>query len=203
MTGRGPLLAASGAALLLVVTGCGVPMQDAARPIPELSRATSNTPSASPAERPVRLWFAGDTRLRPVIESRASTPSVGDLLSLLVAGPPAPTASPGATGETLRTLLADPLTGSPLVTARDPGESASGTVRVAVADTFNALPATEQVRLLGQVVLTLTDAGANAVSVTDASGNTLAIPLPDGTLLTRPAVRSDYASLTNSTSSAS
>lgn len=203
MMSRRLLLGAAVAAALLVVTGCGVPMQNAARPIPELSKAHTNTPSASPAERPVRLWFAGDTRLRPVVESRANTPTVGDLLGLLVAGPPAPTASPGTAGETLRTLLADPLTGSPLVSARDPGATPSGTVRVAVADTFNALPATEQVRLLGQVVLTLTDAGANAVSVTDTSGNTLAIPLPDGTLLTRPAVRSDYASLTNPASNSS
>ena len=60
---------------------------------------------------------------------------------------------------------------------------------------FTALPATEQVLLLGQVVLSLTGAGASAVAFVDESGAPLAVPLPDGRLLDTPARARDYGPL--------
>ena len=64
-----------------------------------------------------------------------------------------------------------------------------------MSEAFAVLPPAEQVLVLGQVVLTLTDAGAEAVQVTDAAGTPLAVPLPDGRLLDRPATAADYSSL--------
>ncbi|MEL0282630.1 MAG: hypothetical protein VXA76_08950, partial [Actinomycetota bacterium] len=74
-------------------------------------------------------------------------------------------------------------------------ELPTASVTIAVANAFSSLPPTEQVLLLGQVVLSLSSAGFATVSVVDAAGAPLAVPLPDGRLLDRPATALDYASL--------
>lgn len=60
---------------------------------------------------------------------------------------------------------------------------------------FTALPPSEQVLLLGQLVLSLTGAGASAVAFVDSAGATLAVPLPDGRVLDTPARAGDYGPL--------
>jgi hypothetical protein len=82
-----------------------------------------------------------------------------------------------------------PASGAPITTP------ISGVVVVQLSTAFNSLPPAEQVLLLGQVVLTLTDAGAEAVAFTDESGTLLAVPLPDGRLLDLPATAADFRSL--------
>jgi hypothetical protein len=51
------------------------------------------------------------------------------------------------------------------------------------------------VLLLGQVVLSLSSAGAGTVSIVDEAGSPVAVPLPDGRLLDRPATALDYITL--------
>jgi hypothetical protein len=68
-------------------------------------------------------------------------------------------------------------------------------VTVRLSSAFTALPPTEQVLLLGQVVLSLTGAGQNSVAFADEAGTPVAVPLPDGRLLDVPATARDYNSL--------
>jgi hypothetical protein len=71
-----------------------------------------------------------------------------------------------------------------------------GRVTVRAGTAFTALPPSEQVLLLGQVVLTLTGSmGTLEVLVVNEEGEPLAIPLPDGRLLDGPATSGDYRAL--------
>lgn len=186
-----------GAALLgpvvlgVVLGGCGLPMQDTAQPVPG-AMVPGRTSSASPTadETPVGLWLVSDGTL---VRTRAAVDgpvTAAGLLGLLAEVPPS--AGPQ------RSLVLDPVTGGPLVSV--PEDVAIGAdhplVTVQVAPSFAALPPAEQLLLLGQVVLTLTGAGAGGVVVTDPQGSPLAVPLPDGRLLEGPATRADYLPLT-------
>ncbi len=177
-----------GVSVLLV--GCGVRTQDTAAPLPG---AVVVRPEPSPDDSPVTgvdLYFVVDDQLVSV-PTAASVVGVQSLLDQLAGGPP----REGGVG--MRSLVADPAGGT-LVLAAGPDAGASppaGVVTVAVTDAFASLPANEQVLLLGQVVLSLTAAGAEAVLFTDPQGAPLAVPLPDGRLLDRPATAADYHSL--------
>jgi hypothetical protein len=200
-----------GAALaaLLVAAGlasCGVPLESQAQPLPSGAlppeRSTASpTPTGVPAESPspepeptgprLRLWFVQDGGLLAAESDLPAGTPAGAVVDALVVGPP-----PDAPG--LRTIAVDPLTGQPLVTiAPDtPGEpDPAGTVTVRLGSAFSSLPSTEQVLLLGQVVLSLTGSGWGAVTFTDEAGTPVAVPLPDGLLLDTPALARDYAVL--------
>jgi hypothetical protein len=145
------------------------------------------------------------------VESSLPDGSPPDLiLQALAIGPP-----PEQEADGLRTVSRDPLTGLSLVAAapgpppvaaapsasggvvtrRDTASDTGDLVTVVLAPVFSSLPPTEQVLLLGQVVLSLASAGAQGVAFTDDSGSPVAVPLPDGRLLDAPAVASDYADL--------
>ncbi len=184
-------------AAAVIVAGCGVPTQEDATPLP--SGALPPTPTAPPtapteAVAGAELWFVSDNALVSArVPVADGTPQA--LLDALAVGPPA--GSP----DSVRSLLVDPTAGGALlsVTAPAPGTPTAGVVTVSVTDAFTSLPANEQVLLLGQVVLTLTAAGADAVLVTDSQGAPLAVPLPDGRLLDRPATEVDYRALVGAT----
>lgn len=175
----------------------------------------SSTHSASPeptASR-LRVWFVEDDGLAAV-ESSLPVGSLPDLvLQFLAIGP-----LPDETDQALRTVARDPLTGQALVyvaapppspPAASPGSTAStatrpqeglpsemtASVTVRLNPAFSALPPSEQVLLLGQVVLSLAGAGEESVAFVDDSGSPVAVPLPDGRLLDTPATARDYASL--------
>lgn len=98
----------------------------------------------------------------------------------------------------LRTVLIDPVTGGSMVVVlseTDPVAVADAAVTVEVSEAFSVLPPTEQVLLIGQVVLSLASAGYFSVEFIDAQGSPVAVPLPDGRLLDRPATAADYTSL--------
>ncbi len=196
----------SAAALLL--TGCGVPLQDSAQPlppevIPPPVVSPTESPAASPAASPsptstqspavelVDFFFIREDGLVPLPSDITSPTSPEVVLEGLTAGPPPETG--------LRSVVVDPLTGNALVgvfVAGDPEVSLpTADVTIAVASAFGSLPSAEQVLLLGQVVLSLSSAGYSTVSVVDEAGSPLAVPLPDGRLLDRPATALDYASL--------
>ncbi len=202
---------------LLTISACGVQLQAEAIPVPanvipsplkipvpDTSQPPATTEQSSSR---LRIWFVQDDGLAAV-ESLLPTGSEPDLIvQSLVVGP-----TPTQADDGLRTVAADPLTGIPFVSvdpsiaeanptaaasasssAAAPPDPESVTVRLSSA--FTSLPPGEQVLLLGQVVLSLTGAGARAVTFTDEAGAVLAVPLPDGRLLDGPVTARDYAGL--------
>lgn len=208
-------LMAAWAPVLLVVAGCGVPLEDSAQalppevipppvvapsqppspsPSPTSTKSPTATATALPTESPavelVDLYFIREDGLVPLASDVAVPTDAQTVLDRLAAGPPVETG--------LRSVVVDPLTGTALVSVFTPtGDTdlPTASVTIAVANAFSSLPPTEQVLLLGQVVLSLSSAGFATVSVVDAAGAPLAVPLPDGRLLDRPATALDYASL--------
>ena len=210
-------LMAAWAPVLLVVAGCGVPLEDSAQalppevipppavapsqppsPGPSPTATASQSPTAtatplpteSPAVELVDLYFIREDGLVPLASDVAVPTDAQTVLDGLAVGPPVETG--------LRSVVVDPLTGTALVSVFTPTgdiELPTASVTIAVAESFSSLPPTEQVLLLGQVVLSLSSAGFATVSVVDAAGAPLAVPLPDGRLLDRPATALDYASL--------
>lgn len=194
--------------LIVVLTAaCGVPLQSTADPVPAnvlppaptAASSAPATPSASPtaSDRPtqasLRLWFVQDDGLAAA-ESDLTAGSGPDLVvQALAVGP-----DPQQVASGLRTIARDPLSGLSLVSipAESPDEPDPATaVNVRLDPAFSALPSSEQVLLLGQVVLSLTGSGWGAVSFTDQGGVPVAVPLPDGLLLDSPAIARDYAGL--------
>lgn len=183
------------AVLALVLTGCGVPLESTAQPLPsDVLPSPSPTPSPTqtttpdPAPVTARLWFVRDEGIVPVSGPVAGT-QPQELLDALAAGPPADTSN-------LRTVVVDPLTGEAFVSAVNTDPPQEGIVTVQASQAFTALPPTEQVLLLGQVVLTLTGVRTTeGVLVVNEQGEALAVPLPDGRLLDGPASAADYRPL--------
>jgi hypothetical protein len=125
----------------------------------------------------------------------AGAPSADEALALLGVAP-----DPG-TG--LVTLIADPVGGPPLAalpsdrpTPSESGVSPGPSAReVVLSQTFGELTAEQQVLLIGQVVLTLTEIDPGPVSFVDEAGAPLSVPLPDGRLRDGPVTRGDYVAL--------
>lgn len=202
----------SAAALLVFLTSaCGVPLQSTADPVPSNvlppapTAVAPSTPSASaslgsspsdsprPTEPRLRLWFVQDDGLAAVESELTAGSGPGQVVQALAIGP-----DPQQVASGLRTIARDPLSGLSLVSvpAEGPGAPDPATsITVRLDPAFSALPSSEQVLLLGQVVLSLTGSGWGAVSFTDQAGAPVAVPLPDGLLLDFPAVARDYASL--------
>lgn len=185
--------------LAIALAACGVRLDASPQPIPSGAIPTPNatstvapTPTPSPAGR-VRVWFAREDGLVPVITDLTREPSVppAEILSALVVGPSAEQVDEG-----MRTLVADPLTDTPLATVPAEGSvTEAGSVIVTLSAAAAALPPGDQVLLLGQIVLSLTGAGYSSVTFVDEAGAPAAVPLPGGRLLDRPAVARDYAGL--------
>lgn len=215
---------AAAAALALVavaVSACGVSLQSAAEPIPpdvlpkpvivSPTPTPTSTTSSSPTSEPtptepepetarLRLWLVQNDGLVAVESSLPVGTNPDYIMQALAVGPTSVQAAQG-----LRTIASDPLTGQPLavIATVSPATSAptefdpavEDSIAVELSPAFSALPPTEQVLLLGQVVLSLTGAGESSVVFVDQSGARLAVPLPDGRLLDTPARASDYGPL--------
>ncbi len=178
------------------LSGCGVPLDSGAQPLPSdvLPPSPSPTPSPTetspptPAPATARLWFVQEEGIVPVTAPVAGT-DPQQLLDALSEGPPADQSN-------LRTVVVDPLTGEAFVSSVETDPPQPGIVTVQASSAFTALPPTEQVLLLGQVVLTLTGVRTTeGVLVVNEQGEALAVPLPDGRLLDGPATAADYRSL--------
>lgn len=184
---------------IVLVAGCGVRLDGSPQPIPSGAIPTSSasatgSPSASPnPARAVRVWFAREDGLVPVVTDLRREPIVppADVVAALAAGP-----SPEQAEDGMRTLVVDPLTETPLATVPAEGPvTEAGSVIVTLSPDAGALPPGDQVLLLGQIVLSLTGAGYSSVTFVDEAGALAAVPLPGGRLLDRPAVARDYAGL--------
>lgn len=202
-----------------LLTGCGISLdaQPAAIP-PDVLPSPVATPSATPTEvaaveptssptstpspdvpdedvASLRLWFVQEDGLTAVESSLPVGSNPEYVMQALVVGPTAVEVAQG-----LRTIASDPLTGQPLAVIVNPVQPTADPqgatpITVELSPDFPALPPTEQVLLLGQVVLSLTGAGEASVAFVDASGAPLAVPLPDGRLLDTPARARDYGPL--------
>lgn len=193
---------------LAAVVGCGVPVQNTAQPIPaDAIPAPLPLPTPSPSPTPeetvepspqptteiARLWFVREDGLVAVEVPLAIPVTAQAVVADLAAGPSVEEIIDG-----IRTVARDPITGQSLVAVvGDPAADVTGRViaTVALAPAFAALPPTEQVLLLGQVVLSLTSQDIDGVTFVDDNGSPVAVPLPDGRLLDVPAIARDYASL--------
>lgn len=201
-----------------LLAGCGVPLESEAQrlppdavpgpispaattapatPSPTASTSATSGPTDTAAVVAVRLWFVGEDGLESVPALVPSDATAETLLELLAAVPT------GVAARGLRTVVPDPTGSGALVVGPTeapggspaPAATSTGVQTVRLSEAFAALPPPEQVLLLGQVVLTLTGAGATAVQITDAAGTPLAVPLPDGRLLDRPATAEDFRDL--------
>ena len=177
-------------ALAVLAAGCAVPAQDDARRVRDEAvpfalldpQAPSILPPASgPSSEPVALCFVRDGRL-VVVSDEIGAPA--DLRSALdaLASPPADA------GPLLRTALTEP---SVVREVRLLG----GIARVDLLPEISALPADEQLLAVAQIVCTLTGRpGVGQVSFT-LQGARLAVPKGDGSLVSSPVARDDYAGL--------
>ncbi|MGV1003456.1 MAG: hypothetical protein ACOYEV_01565 [Candidatus Nanopelagicales bacterium] len=173
---------------LVLLGGCGVPLQDVAQPLPV--GATSPPPQVitMPNGRSQPIYFVAGRGLEPVREMLFDRTANG-IMTALAAGP-------GSDHPDLRTLLLDPLTGVPMLAVSSIGTD--GLVTLQAGDAFTQLQATDQVLLLGQVALSLADLGLPKIAVVDSSGATLALPLPDGRVTIDAADAEAYRSLVSS-----
>jgi hypothetical protein len=187
---------------------CGIPLQSSPEPLPrpEASILASAgpvnetpIPQATPTQAGINLWFVRAGELAATPSDLPSGSTVSDILRALFDG----AESHGGSASD-RSLVKDPNTGEPLLTAgvavegaTNQADVAPGTsiANVALSEAFFAQPAVDQSLLLGQVVMSVTGGGYRSVVFTDALGGTLAVPLPNGRLLTGPVLRSDFDSL--------
>lgn len=184
------LAAASGSAFVLLgLVGCGVPLQGTALPLPSDAMPVSIAPAIpSPLGRTMTMYFVSGRALAPVKEIIVDR-SANGIMAVLAAGPP-----PDRAAE-MRTLLLDPLTGTPMLGVS--GISPTGQVTFVAQPAFAQLPASDQILLLGQVALSMEEIGMSSITVTDPAGAQLSMPLPDGRALIGPATANDYRSLVN------
>ena len=195
------------AAVVLVaaagLSACGVPLDDTARPVegylaPTVSPSPSGqSPSASGTR--VVLWYVDGDSLTSAPSTDPTPVTPDGLLSLLAVTP----TRPG-----WRTLVGDPQGGPPLASVGDPSATAATVpsgepLTVQLSDTFARLAPTDQVLLIGQIVLTLTEGATTQLRFVDSTGNPVTVPLPDGRLQDGPVERSDFLPLTTRTVSPS
>lgn len=184
----GVRVAALLALTVCALAACGVPLQNVAQPIEGVVTA-SPAPTPMPTGPVEQFWFVRDDGLVPIRETTATPVLAADLLGRLAAGPPTTTVG-------LRSLVTDPAGGPPLVTAVADEQVREGEqVTVVLSASFAAVPASEQPLLLGQVVLTLTGAGASSVLVTDEQGAPVSVPAADGKLISGAVSGANYAAL--------
>lgn len=183
--------ATAAAALVLLLAGCGVPLSDGPEPVQGFDNRPTPSPTSSVLPSPpvavASVWWVEGERLVPrTVQAPAPLTSAG-AVELLATPPP--------TASGLRTLVADPVGGPPLASV--PEVQPTGPVRaVTLSPTFAELSASDQVLLIGQVVLTLTELDRTPVLFVDSAGQPLSVPLPDGRLRDGPVTRGDYLGLT-------
>lgn len=176
-------------ALGMLAAGCAVPAQDNAQRVrdegvpfdlldPEAPPIVP--PASGPRSEPVSLCFVRDGRLMVLNAQLAAPVDLQDALDAL--------ASPPQDDALLRSSFTDPSI------VRDV-RLLGGIARVDLSAGVSALPTDEQLLAIAQIVCTLTARpGVGQVSFT-LEGAPLAVPKGDGSLVTSPVARDDYAGL--------
>lgn len=176
--------------LLTALHGCGIPVEDRARPLAgrEVPSSLPNrvAPPTSrlgdPSLALAELFFVRDSRLAPVRREAPATPSVEDTLAALMRGPTSMERSDG-----LRTALVGPV--------QLAGLEAPGVPVVDVAESFAQIEGEEEILALAQLVFTLTGVPEVDGVAFALSGRVVEVPTGDGTLKSGPLSRQDFAAV--------
>jgi spore germination protein GerM len=180
-----------GATILLLVTvaGCGIQPQDAAAVIDdedvpfELLDSDAEPVIRPPVDgdQPGSLCYIADAGRIVVIEQRLDEPvTLTDAVAAL--------ATPPDSQSALRTAIGD----ADFVRSVD---STGGIARVDLGDRMSTLGGDDQLLAVAQLVCTLTHRpGIGQVSFT-LDGSPIDVPHPDGSLVSEPLSRDDYATL--------
>ena len=179
---------AAGLVLAGLLTGCGVPPDDAPRALNRREAPAAAPPSPSPVPEPigderVTLWFVRAGQVVPVTRPVAMPTSTSILLGLLFDGPTANEQQAGATS-----LIPTSLSVSTV-------EQRGDTVIVTLRGTRDELR--PQSLAFAQIVATLTPERARGVRFR-LDGADLPVPRDDGLLSSGPVDRGDYADLLRS-----
>lgn len=193
------LLAGAGALL----AGCGIPLSNAAQPLP-LSRVppallrgpvstTTSLPSNSTHAVPIGIYFldnaGASARLVRTIAHIQPPATAVEALDFLTNGPTAA----DSRYHGLQTALSQSPQATPGVVRVN---RQTGIATVALDDTTYTLFGTQAYEAFAQIVYTVTDPqfGIRAVDFT-FGGSAAQAYLPDGTFISRPVTRADYAAL--------
>lgn len=176
-------------AAALTLSACGIQLQDQAQPLPVgVLPAPGPQPSPSVTLRRTTVYFTNGRQLEGVAEPILARSADG-IMAALGAGPPA------ERQDELRSLILDPLSGTPLLSVV--AVTPSGQVRVLRSDAFLVIPAPDQVLLIAQVVLSLDEIGLSRVEIVDAGGSPVSISLPDGRVRVGIVTPKDFSDLVN------
>jgi spore germination protein GerM len=176
--------------VLTLLAGCGIPVEDRARPltgaqIPSSAPTEGGTPQPPPGETvgpSAELYFVRDSRLAPVRRPVPVPQSLENAISALLRGPTAAERNEG-----MRTAVTRQV--------RVAGTIAAGVPLIDVTDAFIGIEGEEQILALAQLVFTLTGiSGVEGVSFALA-GRAVEVPTGDGTLKRGPLRRHDYAAV--------
>lgn len=182
-----PLRALPALLVAVVLAGCGVPVDEAARPLDPSAAPygvlAGDPDSADEGRQRAVVVFAREGRLVSAVRGLSQHPTAASVLAALTAGP---TATERARG---------------LATALPPDAEASvtsvdhGTVTVSLPTAPTDFARVDAALGFGQIVLTLTALPGIAAVVFEHDGEPLQVPGADGALSAGPLTREDYADL--------
>ncbi len=174
----------------MLLTGCGVGIQDHSTSIPShaippelLAPRNTPPPSASQPASTSTIYLVRNGILVAVHRPAGETSTLSALLRSLLQGPTDTEAQSG---------LVTAINTSPILNQT----TFSGSIAtIDLASTFGDIRGQEQILATAQVVLTAVSyPGIDAVQIS-LDGALADVPLTDGTLVSRPLVRSDYSQL--------
>ena len=179
--------AAAGLLALIVLSSCGIPVEDSARPVSADDIPSSIPTPAPPTTAPVgdptpalaELFFIRGSRLTPVRREVPVPLSVERTIAELVRGP-----TPVERAQGVRTALPKDL--------RMAGTVAAAVPLIEVTESFARVEGEEHILALAQLVFTLTGLpGVEGVSFALA-GRPVEVPTGDGVLTRVPLRRADF-----------
>ena len=171
---------------LIVLSSCGIPVEDSARPISAddipvtiPSPAPVRTAPADPTPASVELFFVQGSRLAPVRREAPIPLSAERTIAEIARGP-----TPAERGQGFRTALPTEL--------RLAGTVAAAVPLIEVTESFTRVEGEEHILALAQLVFTLTGLpGVDGVSF-GLAGRPVEVPTGDGVLKRGPLRRPDF-----------
>jgi len=176
--------------LALLVAGCGIPVENSARPVADddipsslpNERSPSTQPVGDPSPSSVEVFFVREARLVAVRREVLVPPSVEGVIAAVAGG-----LAEAEQVEGKRTAL----TGD----VRLAGTVTVGVPLIDLTESFAQIELEEQILALGQLVFTLTAVpGVTGVSFA-LFGRPVEVPTGDGTLKGGPLRRDDFAAV--------